>query len=1503
MSHVRAITLDNQLVVLSTAAADAGRYYVQAVNERNGENKTSPSIYLSIANSAAPADPVAPVIVIPPRNTSVVAGTNEATLECVANARPVEKLSISWKRNGVRLTSGVGMFGRRLAIINPTSADVGLYVCQAALLDSSVQPVEAKAFLSITESPYFTAEPKRKMMGEVEKTIDIQCQAMGVPVPSLEWYKDSVPLSKLANPRYKVMVNGGLRIRGVRPEDAGIFQCFARNTAGEIQTHAYLDVTKSPYFTAEPKRKMMGEVEKTIDIQCQAMGVPVPSLEWYKDSVPLSKLANPRYKVMVNGGLRIRGVRPEDAGIFQCFARNTAGEIQTHAYLDVTSMAPTFTQLPSDITVTDGTVAVFTCEVSGAPKSAIAWKKSNQILASGSVQIPRFTLLETGGLQVRPVYLQDAGNYTCYASNSEGAVNATVSLTVWNRTFISHPPKDRRVIKGTMGVLECDATYDPRVSVSELPHSPRNLQASVNVSDSRTVGLSWVPPFDGNSPLLYYVVELSENNSPWKVNLPKVQADTSGAVVTGLTPARTYQFRVCAVNQVGKGQYSTETDRLMLPEEPPSAPPKNIVASGRTNQSIMVQWQPPPEPELNGVLRGYVLRYQLAGLPGEYQLKNITSPEINYCLVRDLIIWTQYEIQVAAYTGAGLGMFSLPVTAYTLQGVPTAPPQNVATKALTSTTVEFSWNPPPQQFINGINQGYKLLAWPEDSPETVTIVTITPDFHGTRHLGYITGLKKFTWYLTSLLCFTTPGDGPSSSPQSVQTLEDKPGAVGHLSFTEILDMSLRVSWQEPQEKNGIITGYHVTWEVYGRNATRVTRTLPNSTLEYKVTGLTSLTTYTIEVAAMTAAGMGVVTSSAISSGVPPELPGAPSNLVISNISPRSATLKFRAGDDGKTSISKWIVEGQVGGIGDDEEWRVLYEKENDPDPQVLEIPNLTPFTHYRFRMRQVNIVGSSPASQPSRVIQTLQAPPDVSPSSFTVRTASETSLWLRWVPLPDSEYNGNPETVGYRINVWRADLQGKPRTQVVSERLEREITLEGLEEWSEYLVRIQAFNSIGPGPWSEVVRGHTRESVPSGAPQNVTTEAVSSTSILVTWVPVPEHEQNGYILGYKVLYKEKDSASDPQTHVVKGNFTQSVLLRNLHKYVLYEIQVLAFTRIGDGVPSAPPVLERSKDDVPGPPVRLVFPEVRLTSVRVVWQPPMDPNGIIMGYQIAYRLAAGDPNEFTTVEVGSNARQLTVTSLNSESAYMFRISAKTQQGWGPPEQAVVITTERRDRPEPPKELSVPQSEVRSRGLLLRWVPGGDGSSPVRYFTVLTKELPDGEWTHSSTISHNSTSWHIDRLKPFTSYKLRMMATNDIGDSEYSAETDTITTLQDVPDEPPVILAVTPHTTSSILVQWQRPKEESLNGVLVGYRIYYRELLYESEQPESKTVANPSALQADRTVKSTFKTVDNALLTAFELTQLNKYKRYEIVMTAYNIIGESPSSAPLEVFVGEAGWDVP
>lgn len=153
--------------------------------------------------------------------------------------------------------------------------------------------------------------------------------------------------------------------------------------------------------------------------------------------------------------------------------------------------------------------------------------------------------------------------------------------------------------------------------------------------------------------------------------------------------------------------------------------------------------------------------------------------------------------------------------------------------------------------------------------------------------------------------------------------------------------------------------------------------------------------------------------------------------------------------------------------------------------------------------------------------------------------------------------------------------------------------------------------------------------------------ATTSSSILVRWSEVPDPDRNGLILGYKVclrltfaggfqssrvtvllllllqpphqvVYKEKDSDSALHFWIVEGNATHSVQLTGLGKYVLYEIQVLAFTRMGDGRPSSPPILERTLDDVPGPPVGILFPEVRTTSVRLIWQSPSEPNGIILG---------------------------------------------------------------------------------------------------------------------------------------------------------------------------------------------------------------------------------------------------------------------------------------------------
>uniref|UniRef100_A0A8C8JV91 Sidekick cell adhesion molecule 2b n=1 Tax=Oncorhynchus tshawytscha TaxID=74940 RepID=A0A8C8JV91_ONCTS len=1418
-----AITLDNTLVILSTVAPDAGRYYVQAVNDKNGENKTSQPITLSVDNVGGPADPIAPTIIIPPTNTSVVSGTSEVTMECVANARPLIKLSITWRKNRVLVTSGLSDFNRRLTIIGPVVSDSGFYECEVVLRSSSV--------------------------------------------PS---------------------VNAG----------------------------AYLHVQEPPQFVKEPEKHIIAEMEKVVDIPCQARGVPQPDIVWYKDAAPISPVKTPRYRVLVGGSLQVNGLLPDDTGMFQCFARNLAGEVQTNTYLAVTSIAPNITAGPSDSTVIDGMSVILHCETSGAPRPAITWQKGERVLASGSVQLPRFTLLESGSLLISPSHISDAGTYTCMASNSRGIDEAAADLVVWGERvggttcaliqgqttcdLIQGQHKEGLVINaqsiprirldpdgtlhisqtwsGDIGTYTCrvmsvggNDSRSAHLRVRQLPYAPENPAALLSSSEKRAINLTWAKPFDGNSPLLRYILEVSENNAPWAILLANIEPESTAVTVSGLIPARSYQFRLCAVNDVGKGQFSKETDRVSLPEEPPSAPPQNVIASGRTNQSIMIQWQPPPESHQNGVLRGYSVRYRLTGLPVDYQSKNISKPDVTNILLEDLIIWTNYEIEVAAYNRAGLGTFSHKVTEWTLQGVPTIAPSKVQVEAVNSTTIRITWAAPNPQFINGINQGYKLLAWEPGQEEEVTMVTVRPNFQDSVHVGYVTGLKKFTEYYSSVLCFTTPGDGPRSPANGLRTHEDTPGAVGDLSFTEILDTSLKVSWREPEEKNGVLTGYRISWEEFNRTNTRVTHYLPNVTLQYRVTGLTALTTYTIEVAGMTSKGQGKLSSSTISSGVPPELPGPPTNMAISNIGPRSITLQFKPGYDGKTSISRWQVEAQVSVIGDNEDWVIVHQLPNEPDARSLEVPGLNPYTFYRFRMRQVNIVGTSPPSQPSRKIQTLQARPDMFPANVTLRTASETSLWLRWVPLPEWEYNGDPEVVGYRVQYSRTGSQGRALTHVIADRLEREFTIEDLEEWTEYDVRVQALNGIGAGPWSQPVRGRTRESVPSCGPTNVSAFATTSSSILVRWFEVPEPDRNGLILGYKVLYREKDSDSSLQLWTVDGNASHSVQLTGLGKYVLYEIQVLAFTRIGDGMPSSPLILERTLDDVPGPPVGILFPEVRTTSVRLIWQSPSQPNGIILAYQITYRLNSTNSNTATVDVLNPSARQYMVTGLKQESVYVFRITAQTRKGWGEAAEALVVTTEKRARPQPTGRPMVPQENVQARSVLLSWEPGSDGLSPVRYYTVQLRELPDSNWTvHSASVNHESSFYIVGRLKPFISYQFRVKATNDIGDSEYSEESEVITTLQDG-KRLELFSSFSRYVLSS-----QHPSEEKINGILLGFRIRYRELI------EIKYCAgllvNVSVVPCS--------------------PDLSKHKRYEIRMSVYNAVGEGPTSTPQEVFVGEA-----
>lgn len=66
----------------------------------------------------------------------------------------------------------------------------------------------------------------------------------------------------------------------------------------------------------------------------------------------------------------------------------------------------------------------------------------------------------------------------------------------------------------------------------------------------------------------------------------------------------------------------------------------------------------------------------------------------------------------------------------------------------------------------------QLLTWEPRKDKDVSMVIVRPNFQDSVHVGYVTGLKKFTEYYTSVLCFTTPGDGPRSPPRAARTHED-----------------------------------------------------------------------------------------------------------------------------------------------------------------------------------------------------------------------------------------------------------------------------------------------------------------------------------------------------------------------------------------------------------------------------------------------------------------------------------------------------------------------------------------------------------------------------------------------------------------------------------------------------------------------------------------------------------------------------------------------------------
>lgn len=255
--------------------------------------------------------------------------------------------------------------------------------------------------------------------------------------------------------------------------------------------------------------------------------------------------------------------------------------------------------------------------------------------------------------------------------------------------------------------------------------------------------------------------------------------------------------------------------------------------------------------------------------------------------------------------------------------------------------------------------------------------------------------------------------------------------------------------------------------------------------------------------------------------------------------------------------------------------------------------------------------------------------------------------------------------------------------------------------------------------------------------------------------------------------------------------------------------------------------------VPGAPSNVSFPDVSVTSARIIWDVPDEPNGEILAYKVHYHVDNIKTTSKYSKEFAPSDRTFRATQLEPEQYYLFSVTAQTRLGWGKTAHALVFTTNNREIPQPPSLPQISRSQVQSKHITFSWTPGRDGFAPLRYYTVQKMEN-GGPWLSlSERVDPQVTSYTVSNLKPYTLYRFRIQATNDIGPSRFSPESIEVRTYPDAPSKGVTGLKAVPITTTSVEVFWEPVEHQYWSGDTKsgGYRVVF--------QPVSDF---PTALQA-------------------------------------------------------------
>ncbi|XP_052739467.1 cell adhesion molecule Dscam2 isoform X7 [Bicyclus anynana] len=945
-------------------------------------------------------------------------------------------------------------------------------------------------------------------------TVGLQCMVTKGDVPlNITWYLNGKNANKIQGITVTKIghKSSTVSIDSVSFIHTGVYTCYVRNQAGDANYSTELIVNVPPRWILEPTDKAFAQGSDA-KVECKADGFPKPQVTWkraegdtpgdYKDLKP----NNPNVKVE-DGTLMIANIQKTNEGYYLCEAVNGIGSGLSAVILISVQAPPQFEIKMRNQTARRSEPAVLQCQAKGEKPIGIIWNMNNKRLEPKSD--PRYTIREEilpGGvvsdLSIRRTERSDSALFTCVATNAFGSDDTSINMII-----------------------------------QEVPEAPYGLK--VLDKSGRTVQLSWAAPYDGNSPIKKFLIEYKRAKGNWEKDIDRVlvPGDATEAGVFSLRPATAYHIRIVAENELGTSEPS-ETVTIITAEESPTGMPQDVKVDAVDKHTLRVTWKPPQPQDWNGELQGYYVGYKLASSNKSFVFETVDiskeSGKEHHLDIFNLKTYTQYAIVVQAFNKMGSGPVSNEVRAYTAEGAPSAPPQDVLCTTLTAQTIRVSWVSPPLAAANGLIKAYKVIYGPSETwyDEKTKDTKITASSETILH-----GLKKFTNYSMEVLATTNGGDGVRSVPIHCQTEQDVPEAPRAVKALVMAADSILVSWRPPAQPNGVVTHYNVYTQA--QNAEPHPNKVPASQTSYSATELKA-GRYDFWVTASTIIGEGQPSATASCS---------PSDKVPAKIASFDESFTSTYKEDVKLPCLAvgvpppnilWKVKGHP--LEASERVRQLPEGS-------LQIAGVAREDAGEYSCHVDNQFGTDTVTHTLSVL----APPF--PPQLTIASSSVSSLTLRLKPSLEAEQS---PAAGYTIH-YKQEFGDWETVQIPSNT--DTYTLENLFCGSRYQLYVTAYNGIGTGEASDVVIARTRGSKPP-VPRAADFIEVGSSSVtlhLKQWL------DGGCPMSHFVVENKKKGAAEWNqiSNAVKpgGNF----VVLDLEPATWYVLRITAHNNAGFNV--------------------------------------------------------------------------------------------------------------------------------------------------------------------------------------------------------------------------------------------------------------------------------------------------------------------------------------------------